>query len=639
MKRVIALMVVFAALSVGLSFAGGEQETGEETVTATAPETTGREAPDLARLVAAGELPPLEERIPTEPLVVQPRDEIGEYGGTWRRINYRLFANWYSWEPLVKLDMDTFAPVPNVARGVDISDDYTAFTFYLREGMKWSDGAPFTSEDLMFFYEDILMNDELTPGKPAWLAAAGEPAVFSAPDDYTIVIEFSAPKMLFLQEQAAMGRPNYLLTPKHYLSRFHPEYADAGKLQEMLSAEGMDSWVQLMEAKRSTNENPDLPVVAAWDLETDSSAELQVATRNPYYWKVDTEGRQLPYIDAMTWPLRADAQVTLLKAIAGEVDFDRVSKVAGDMTLLKENEASGGYTAKMLNLDSHSNSLVLFVNQDYVGDEADAEILRDVRFRRALSVAIDREELIEFTVLGLAEPRQAVLHSTSPGGSEEYSKAYVDHDPVQAAAWLDEAGLSGRDSDGWRTLPNGDTFELILATDSGRQLSIDSGEIIKKHFEEVGLKTALKLEDGALYQTRRNSGEHMITIGGNGEGLDPLRKPHHYFPIAGGQVPWAPLQATYYQTDGRDGREPVGFQAELIDLYEQAVRELNESKRIALYERTMEIHSQQLFQIGTMSYAGFPMVVSNKMHNTPKRLANVYQNAPAFDAEQYFIRE
>jgi peptide/nickel transport system substrate-binding protein len=341
----------------------------------------------------------------------------------------------------------------------------------------------------------------------------------------------------------------------------------------------------------------------------------------------------------MTWPLKADAQVTLLKAISGEVDFDRVSKVAGDMTVLKENEESGDYEAKMLNLDSHANSLVLFVNQDFVGDEATAEILRDVRFRRALSVAIDREELIEFTVLGLAEPRQAVLHTSSPGGKEEFSKAYTEFDPEQAAAWLDEAGLSERDRDGWRKLPNGETLELILAAGAGRQLSIDSGEIIKKQFEEVGIKTALKLEDGALYNTRRQSGEHMISIANNGEGLNPLRKPHHYYPIEAYGAAWAPLQGLYYQTGGRDGKELTGYQAELIELYEEAVNELDEGRRIELFERTMEIHSQQLFQIGTMSYAGFPMVVSNKMHNTPKRLANVYQNAPAYDAEQYFIRE
>jgi peptide/nickel transport system substrate-binding protein len=623
----------------GIGFAGGEQEAGEGTATAAAAEPAGKEAPDLAALVAAGELPPLEERLPTEPLVIEPRDEIGVYGGTWRRVNFRLFQNWYSWEPLLKLDMETFEPIPNIAKDWEVSEDYTKFTFYLREGMKWSDGAPFTSEDLMFFYEDLFMNDELTPGKPSWLTTAGEPVTMSAPDEYTVVFEFAGPKILFLQEQAGMGRPNYIQAPKHYLSQFHPDYADADDLQALLDAEGMDSWIQLMEAKRTVNENPDLPVLAPWDLDTDSSAELQVATRNPYYWKVDTQGNQLPYIDSMTWPLKADAQVTLLKAISGEVDFDRVSKVAGDMTVLKENEASGGYEAKMLNLDSHANSLTLFVNQDFIGDEETAKVLQDVKFRRALSVAIDREELIEFTVLGLAEPRQAVLHSTSPGGSEEYSKAYTEFDPEQAAAWLDEAGLNERDRDGWRKLPNGETFELILAAQAGRQLSVDSGEIIKRQLEEIGIKTALKLEDGALYFTRLEAGEHMISIGGNGEGLNPLRKPHHYYPITGRQCPWAPLQGLYYQTDGRDGSEPSGYQVELIDLYEEAVDELDEATRVEIFERTMEIHSQQLFQIGTMGYAGFPMVVSNKMHNTPKRLANVYQNAPAFDAEQYFIRE
>jgi len=621
--------------------AGGQQQepAGQEPSPAAEPAESPAvelEAPVLTEMVAAGDLPPLERRLPENPLLVQPLNSEGKYGGTWDRINFRLFQGWYSWEPFLKLNKETMEPMANVAESWDVNDDFTEFTLTLRKGMKWSDGETFSTEDLRFWYEDIFMNDEMTPAKPSWLKTGSGPVKLQVIDEQTFKLIFAEPKLFFFNEQAAMGRCNGVIIPAHYLKQFHPKYADAAELDKVLKDNSMDSWVQLMNAKMATNTNPDKPVISAWDLETDSSAELQVAVRNPYYFKVDPSGRQLPYIDEMVWPVQADSQVTLMKAIAGEVDFDRVSKVAGDMPLLKKNEDSGGYTAKMLNLDSHANALTLFVNQDFVGDEASAEILQNRKFRQALSVAIDRDEVIEFTVLGLAEARQAVLHDNAPGGSSEFSKAYTEFDPDQANTWLDEIGLQERDGDGWRKMPNGETFFLIISVDGGRQLSVDSGEIIKKHFESVGIKTALKPEDGALFNTRRNAGEHMITVGNNGEGRNPLQKPYTYFPVNTG-VSWAPLQGAYYASDGKQGNPLEPLQQELIDIYEAASVELDGDKRAEMFHEVMAMHSENLWQIGVMGYAGFPMVVAADMRNVPERLANVYQNAPAMFPEQYYF--
>ncbi len=633
MKRFLLVCLSLVVLGVGVVTAGGKQEAQKAAVPEAAP---GNEAPQLARLVETGELPSLEQRLPEEPLVVHPLETDGRYGGSWNRVDQATSGGWYFWEPFVKLDTDTLEPMPNVARSWDINEDYTRFTFHLRPGMKWSDGEPFTSDDFLFWYNDVLMNGRLTPAVPGWLIAGGEAGRVTAPDRYTVVFEFAAPKVLFLQEQAGMGRNNQIMLPKHYLSQFHADHADETTLNAAVRAEGMEDWVQLLNAKMAWN-NHERPILTAWVMETDTSAATQRAVRNPYYWKVDPSGRQLPYIDEMVWPQRADGEVMLLRAIGGQVDFDRVSRTAGDMIVLRENEARGGYNAKMLNLDSHANSLVLAVNQDFQGEAEIAELLRNVLFRRAVSVALDRDEINEFALLGLAEPHQSVLHPHAPGGSVETATAYIEFDPDQANRWLDEIGMTQRDGDGFRRLPSGTNFTLVIDAHISRTLNVDSAEILERQLRRVGLNAVVRLEDDGYVNTRRDAGQHMMMLGNNGEGVDPLRKPWEYFPMD--IVAWAPLQGLHYVTGGRDGVAPSGYMVELLDLYDQVTRELDPAGRARIYERVMEIHSQQLFQIGTMTFAGFPVVVSNRMRNTPERLANAYQNSPAMFPEQFFLTD
>ena len=634
MKRtlIVSMMMV---LALGFTFASGD---AEETTAGTTSSVSDMEAPELTALVESNALPKVEDRLPQNPLVVEPLDSLGKYGGTWNRANSLLFVNWYSWEPLVKLDLETLEPIPNVAESWSISEDYTTYTFKLRAGMRWSDGTPFTSDDVLFWYNDIVGNQEMTPSTPSWIRSGKQLANITAPDEVTVVIEFAAAKLFFLNEQAAMGIANQMLVPKHYLEQFHPAYADADELSQKIKDGGMESWVQLMQAKIAYATNPDIPVLSAWDLETDSSSELQVAVRNPYYWKVDTAGRQLPYISEMVWPLKADDQVRVMKAIAGEIDFDRVTKVAGDMTVLRKNEEAGGYRSSLLQMNSLSNALTLCVNQDYQADEEIANVLRNKKFRQALSIAIDRDEVIEFTVLGLAYPRQSVLHNNAPGGDEKYSTAYIEYDPAKANSWLEEVGLTKRDSDGYRLLPNGESFLLVLSASSQRQLSIDSGEIIKKHFEGVGIRTVLRPEDNALFNKRRGNGEHMITISNNAEGLNPLQRPQHYFPVSASAV-WAPLTGKYYSSGGSVGNAPDALQQQLLDYYEQASVTLDPDDRAVIFSEVMDLHSENLWQIGVMSYAGFPMVVTNRMKNVPEVIINAYANAPAAFAEQYYIDE
>jgi len=264
------------------------------------------EAPILRTKVAAGELPPVEERLPKEPMVVEPIEEIGQYGGNLRTacLGTADVATIYVpflTEPLVRWDRTGTVVIPNVAKKWSISKDARTYTFYLRKGMKWSDGTPLTADDILFWYKDIALNKELTPVFYSWLTTGGEPVEVKKIDDYTVQFRFSQTNVLFLKNVAFQGSMPWsnMITPKHYLKQFHPNYVPKEKLITMTKEAGFDHWFQLFLDKKDYVQNSAYPVITAWQ-STGSMAgrTLHTLKRNPYYWKVDPHGNQLPYL---TW--------------------------------------------------------------------------------------------------------------------------------------------------------------------------------------------------------------------------------------------------------------------------------------------------------------------------------------------------
>ncbi|MBA4398483.1 MAG: hypothetical protein C0396_01195 [Anaerolinea sp.] len=337
--------------------------------------TTYKEAPMLADLVAKGELPPVEERLPENPLVVPVTESIGVYGGTWHRgflgpSDYNNYTR-VVYDALVRFSPDGSTIEPRLIESWESSDDFTTWTIHMRKGAKWSDGEPFTADDILFWYEDVLLNTDLTPKVPKWMQSKdGSTAVVAKVDDYTVTWTYTNPNTTLMMELANQdgGDKSYaVFLPAHYLKQFHAKYANADELAKMVTDASFKTWGELFATRKNPAENPDRPVMAAWKPMTRVSDEILVLQRNPYYVGVDSEGNQLPYIDEVQFKFFQDSQALNLAAIAGELDMQERHIIMGNYPVFKENEAAGKYRVITWSTFGGSDAAITF-NQTYDKD-------------------------------------------------------------------------------------------------------------------------------------------------------------------------------------------------------------------------------------------------------------------------------
>lgn len=590
--------------------------------------TEYHEAPQLAELVAAGELPPVAERLPKNPIVVKPEETIGKYGGqlrnniTGQNTLRSSEAGYFNYEPLT-IHNPQGEIVPNVAESWEWSDDYTVLTLHLREGIKWSDGVPFTADDLLFWWEDYILNDELVPSKPTLLTRGEQLAEFSKVDDYTVQFAFAEPYALFTTYLGSWGFPRTDPTsmPKHYLSQFHPNYVEMEEIEAMMQEEGFDNWVDFFQHVRSFD-NPDKPSISAWIPNEWPPQPIQTYHRNPYYWKVDTAGNQLPYIDELRTIRVADPEATLLKTIAGEFDFVRIAYLGGpaNLPVLAENKESGNYRFAYANWmpNSFANIMFNFTTQDPVK----RELYNDVRFRRALSVAINREEIVKLIYKGGVFPSQvAPAYGPPYHGESELFQSYAQFDPDLANQLLDEIGLTERDSEGFRLGPNGEELLLVISATTAWPVETPQVmELVKNYWAEVGIRATVKPEAGELWAARHNAGEHDISARGAHFGGGPVHPTlnSNTFALSGWQ--WAPDWALWLDTNGAQGVEPPDDVKRLRQLREQILGEPDEAKRNELMQEVFRIHMDNLWSIGIVvddPKFGQLTVVNNRLRNVP----------------------
>ncbi|MEZ4637678.1 MAG: ABC transporter substrate-binding protein [Caldilineaceae bacterium] len=432
-------------------------------------DTAAKEAPMLAEMVAAGELPPLEERIPTNPMVVTPVESLGEYGGTWRTglrggQDNAWLVRTIGYDYLVRWDPAWSEVVPNLAESVEASDDATEFTFHLREGTKWSDGEPFTADDIVFWYEATVADEGYAATHPVggWLIAGDEPVVVEKIDDYTVVFRFAAPNGLFLQRMATPSGAGIVEVPEHYCSQFHASYTD--DLDALIAENNATDWVNLFELKcggvpgtpyTARWYNADLPVISAWDISIPygGTSTQVVAERNPYYWKVDTEGRQLPYIDRFLAEIGEDVEVLTLRALNGDIDMqDRHIATLANKAVFADNAEAGEY-GFFDTIPSGMNTVAIALNLTHK-DPVKREIYQNKDFRIALSHAINRQEIIDVVYVGQGEPYQLAPRPTSPFYNETLAKQYTEYDPAEANEILDSI-FPEKNADGIRLGPDG----------------------------------------------------------------------------------------------------------------------------------------------------------------------------------------
>jgi len=617
-----------------------------------APEAKYKEAPMLAKLVKEGKLPPVEERLPEHPLVLPVYEEIGQYGGVWRRgwtgphdhncgtklVEEHLVA-WYAPESgnPKRLELK-----PWFCEKYEVNDDNTEFTFYLRKGVKWSDGVEVTTEDVRFWYEDLFLNKDITHGIPErYTGSDGKPMTIEIVDKYTFKCKFGAPNGLFLRSLASENsRPNYVMpaffAPAHYLKKFHPKYISKEEMDKILKEKGVDTWRNLLGRKGKVIFwllNPDLPVLTAWKVKVPPPADPVVLERNPYYWQVDEEGNQLPYIDEIRFSAFESGEVFNMWLISGQIDMQGRHVNSADYTLYKENEKKGDY--RVIEWVS-PGTLNVSLNINYPGDEVLRQLFDDARFRHALSVAINREEINDLAFAGLSTPRNTFVSSYSPEFKPEYATHWAEYDPAEANQILDQMGLTERDKDGFRLRPDGQTLMVVLEFGSNS----DTAELLKKYWEAVGVKTVLKPEDRSLYDEHCDSGDIQIGLFG-GTYLLSSQLEH----VIGycTDNPWAPLYGLWYDSHGEEGIKPPDDHP--IWGVWNAVAKAKASKTDADVEKwiqkALDVHMENQWRLGTVGEGRALLIVKNNFRNVPSGLVwdDVERNIRLAQPAQFFFKK
>ncbi|TCS65664.1 peptide/nickel transport system substrate-binding protein [Primorskyibacter sedentarius] len=606
------------------------------------------EAPQLAEQVAAGSLPPVDERLPAEPLLMDVIEGPGEYGGTLRRAilgggDQHNMVRTIGSDNMVRWSPDWSEVRPNIAKSWDVSDDASKFTFHLREGMKWSDGAPFTADDIMFWYEDVFSDAALTPNKDSTFVGPVGPVKISKIDDVTVEFDFGAPNGLFLQALAYGFGYHATAYPKHYLSQFMPKYND--DVQALVEAEPtVGDWVQLFNLKAGPMDtplfwqNPDRPTLHAWHLTNAYGAtDRVIAERNPYYYKVDSQGQQLPYIDRITYDQVEDVETILLKAFNGEIDYmlrhlGRPSNKAS----LTDNMERGKYGFFDVG-DLPANIMILMMNLNHT-DPLKREVINNKDFRIGVSHAMNRQEVIDLLYFGAGTPAQTAPREGSDLYKEEYAKQYTEYDTDLANAYLDKV-LPEKDADGYRLGPDGERFTMVfLVADVFGLQYPDAMELIAGYAADVGLDFQIRTTDRSrLIELHTSNDFDAYLWNCSGGQADAYLTPICYVPTISNSVSWAREWAAW-GVDPSTGEEPPQEVKDIFDTYNQVRSAATPEAQKELMQKVLDMAAEQFFTIGMVQNDPVFGIARNNVRNVPNPLpiaGQLWFPAP-YTAQMYF---
>ncbi len=614
---------VFASVLGALTITGGLAVAGE--------------IPSLKADVEAGKLPPVEQRLPANPMQIDFEAEgkqLGKYGGEIRLIMGKAKdigqMTVYSYARLVGYGPD-FRIHPDVAESFEIKDG-REFVFKLREGHKWSDGHPLTSEDFRYFWEDMVKNPDLgRKGVPQDMLVDGEEPTFEVIDEHTFKYSWSKPNPAFLPALAAPS-PLYIYRPAHYMKQFHTKYSDPAKLEAMAAEVKAKDWASLHTRKQRQRrpENPDLPTLQAWWNKTAPPSTRFIFERNPFYHRVDSEGNQLPYVDRVVMNI-VSKEVIPAKTGTGESDLQARYLRFDHVPFLKQGEEDSGKFKTYLWSVGKGSQVALFPNLN-VADPQWRKIIRDVRFRRALSLAINRDEINESVYFGLASPSANTVLPQSQLYKEEFQNAWIAHDPGQANALLDEMGLTERDDNGTRLLPDGKPMEITIESAGESTEETDVLELVASHVEQVGIKLFVRASQRDIFRRRVYSGEAVLSVfnGLNNALAGPEMSPEELAPTAEPQLQW-PMWGKHSETAGKAG-EPIDMPeaAQQLELYNKWLLSETVDAKFEIWQQMLANYTDQVFNIGTVNNSRQPVVVSVDLKNVPEE--GVY----AWEPTSYF---
>lgn len=583
-----------------------------------------KETETLGRTHDVSTLPPVAERLPKQPLVVDLKAkgrEPGTPGGDLETLIGRAkdarLINVWGYARLVGYD-DKLNIVPDILESVEVEDD-RVFTLRLREGHKWSDGAPFTSEDIRYWWEDIVGEPSLTPAGPApFMMVNGKAPEFEVVDETTVRFTWDGPNPLFLPTLASASPP-FIYRPAHYLKQFHIKYGDKDEIQKLVEKYRASSWAAVHNGldEMYNAKNTDLPTLQPWKFQSDGDGQRYVMVRNPYYHRVDTDGRQLPYIDQVIMSV-TDGRLVATKTQAGESDLQARGLSLSDATVLKRGEADQDYKTLLWPL-SYASQVALYPNLT-VKDPMWRTLLRDTRFRQALSRAIDRDHINRAIYLGLGTPGNNTVLPESPLFEERFRDEQAALDIEGANALLDEIGLTERNQDGIRLLPNGKPLEIIVETAGESQEQLDVLELIGGDWKKIGVALFPKPSQRDVIFNRALSGDLVMGVWSgwdNGIATEAM-PPDELAPVRGDSSLVWPAWGDYWESHEASG-EPVDYAPaeELLELYKRWLQSATAAERTEIWKKMLEIHASETLIIGTVSGVRQPVAVKNNVKNVP----------------------
>jgi len=580
-----------------------------------------RETPSLMDRVKSGALPPVDKRIPQQPRIIERfagGDGPGKQGGQLNMLisasrDTRLMTV-YTYTRLIVYD-DKFQLHPDILESYEVKEG-REFTLRLRAGHKWSDGHPFTTEDFRFFWEDVANNSDLSPSGPSVeLLVDGQPPEVEIIDERTIRYSWAKPNPHFIESQARAA-PLFLFRPAHYLKTLHGKYTPE---EDILKLYKGSRWANVFKRQDAMygNSNVDMPTLNPWVLTTVPPSQRFIFARNPYFHRIDQKGQQLPYIDDVILNVAA-AKLIPAKAGLGEADLQSRYLGMRDYTFLRKSAKQSGVRVYLWESGSCSQ-LALYPNLN-ARDEEWRKLMRDVRFRRALSLAIDREDLNESVYLGLAKPSNNTIMERSALFKPEYATKWANYDLKQANYLLDEIGLNKRNDEGTRLLPNGRSATIVVEHSSEETEDADDLQLIGEFWKRVGIKMLTKPQTSENFRLRAFSGEAIMTAYAGYVTAVPTAdtSPKEFAPTMQGGLQWSSW-GMYVESKGKQGEAcDMPSARKLMDYLREWETSTDAAVRRKAWDQILTANADEVFSIGTVNGIRQPVVVAPKVQNVPK---------------------